>query len=47
MLGKLEVEIGWRIILSMTAVFSLLQAILIFFFGSDTPTELFEKGERE
>lgn len=31
----------------MTAVFSLLQAILIFFFGSDTPTESFEKGERE
>lgn len=32
--------IGFRIILSMTAVFSLLQAILIFFFGSDTPAEM-------
>lgn len=30
-------EISWRIILSMTGVFSALQAILIFFFGSDTP----------
>jgi hypothetical protein len=32
--------IGFRIILSMTAVFSTLQAILIFFFGSDTPAEM-------
>lgn len=30
-------DISWRIILSMTGVFSALQAILIFFFGSDTP----------
>ena len=31
----------------MTAVFSILQAILIFFFGSDTPTEMIEKGNQE
>lgn len=37
--------IGFRIILSMTAVFSILQAILIFFFGSDTPAEMIEKGK--
>lgn len=29
----------------MTAVFSVLQAILIFFFGSDTPAEMIEKGK--
>lgn len=39
--------IGYRIILSMTAVFSILQAILIFFFGSDTPAEMIEKGNEE
>lgn len=33
----LHVQIGWRILLSMTAVFAILQAILIFFFGSNTP----------
>jgi len=41
------VPLGWRVILSMTAVFSILQAILIFFFGSDTPTEMIEKGNQE
>lgn len=35
----------YRIVLSMTAVLSILQAILIFFFGSDTPTEMIEKGK--
>ena len=39
--------IDYRIILSMTAVLSILQAILIFFFGSDTPTEMIEKGNEE
>lgn len=29
----------------MTALFSILQAVLIFFFGSDTPTEYIEKGK--
>jgi MFS family permease len=43
----LEVDLGWRVILSMTAIFSILQAILIYFFGSDTPTEMIEKGEKE
>lgn len=40
-----HLEIGWRIILSMTAGFSILQAILIFLFGSDTPAEMIEKGD--
>lgn len=31
----------------MTGVFSLLQAILIFFFGSDTATEKLEKEDKE
>lgn len=39
-----DVHLGWRILLSLTAVFSTFQAILIFFFGSDTPTEMIEKG---
>ena len=39
-LKSLNVGISFRIILSMSAVFSVLQAILIFFFGSDTPTEM-------
>lgn len=39
--------IGYRIILSMTAVFSILQAVLIFFFGSDTPAEMIEKGKED
>ena len=30
--------IKWRILLSLTAVFSIVQAILIFCFGSHTPT---------
>jgi MFS family permease len=38
-------SISWRILLSLTAVFSTIQAILIFFFGSDTPTEMIEKGK--
>lgn len=33
-------DYGWRIILSTTAAFSILQAILIFFFGSNTPAEM-------
>ena len=28
----------------MTGLFSVLQAVLIFFFGSDTPAEMIEKG---
>jgi sugar phosphate permease len=35
---------SWRILLSLTAFFSIIQAVLIFFFGSDTPTEMIEKG---
>ena len=35
-----QLQIGWRIILSMTAFFSPLQALLIFLFGSETPTEM-------
>ncbi len=46
-LKSLNVGISYRVILSMTAVFSVLQAILIFFFGSDTPTEMLEKDNRE
>lgn len=42
-LNKYNVDIAFRIILSMTGVFSILQAILIFFFGSDTVTEKLEK----
>lgn len=32
--------IGYRFTLCFTAIFSVIQAILMFFFGSDTPTEL-------
>lgn len=38
-------DIDYRILLSLTGVFSIIQAILIFFFGSDTPTEMIEKGK--
>ena len=38
---------GYRIILSLTAGLSVLQAILIFIFGSDTPTEMLERGDKE
>jgi hypothetical protein len=31
----------------MTAVFGVLQALLMFFFGSATPSELIEKGLEE
>ena len=37
----------YRIILSLTAGLSVLQAVLIFFFGSDTPTEMLERGDKE
>lgn len=46
-LNNFNVEISYRIILSMTGVFSVLQSLLIFFFGSDTPTEMLEKDDRE
>lgn len=46
-LNRFNVEIGFRVILSMTGVFSVLQAILIFFFGSDTATEKLEKENKE
>jgi sugar phosphate permease len=46
-LAACNVEIMWRIILSLTAVFSTLQAVLIYFFGSDTPTEMIEKGKHD
>jgi hypothetical protein len=36
-----NLEIGWRIILSVTPAITILQAILLFFFGCDTPTEWF------
>lgn len=36
--------ISWRILLSLTAVFAVIQAVLMFFFGSDTPTEMIERG---
>ena len=36
----LNLSYAYRIILSLTAPFSILQAVLIFFFGSDTPTEM-------
>lgn len=36
---------GYRIVLSMTALLSVLQSVLIFCFGSDTPTEMIEKGK--
>lgn len=41
----LSLSYAYRIIFSVTAVLSILQAILIFFFGSDTPTEMIEKGK--
>ena len=41
----LNLSYAFRIILSLTAVFSVLQAVLIFCFGSDTPTEWIERGE--
>jgi hypothetical protein len=41
---KMGFEISWRVLLSLTAGFSVLQAILIFFFTNDTPAELIEKG---
>mgnify|MGYP000341992973 CR=1 FL=1 len=37
----------YRIILSLTAGLSVLQAILIFCFGSDTPTEMLERGDKD
>lgn len=37
----------YRIILSMTAAFSILQAILVFLFCPSTPTELIERGQDE
>ena len=37
-LREAGVTIAYRIILSFTAVFSILQVILIFLFGSNTPT---------
>lgn len=43
----LKLSYAYRIILSATAVLSILQAVLIFFFGSDTPTEHIEKGNHE
>jgi hypothetical protein len=39
------VSFTYRIILSLTAFLSVLQAVLIFFFGSDTPTEFIEKKQ--
>ena len=39
-LALANVGISWRIILSVTALFSIVQAILIFLFGSDTPAEM-------
>ena len=41
----LGLSYAFRIILSVTAVLSVLQAVLIFFFGSQTPTELLERGQ--
>lgn len=43
-LTSVGVAISWRILLSTTAVLSLLQALLIFLFCSDTPVEMIEKG---
>lgn len=43
----LNLSFAYRIILSATAPLAILQAILIFFFGSDTPTEMIEKGNHE
>jgi len=40
-----NVAIAYRIILSFTAIFSLIQAVLMFFFGSNTPTEMMEHGK--
>jgi len=42
-----NLDIGWRVLLSLTAGFSVLQAVLIFFFANSTPAELIEKGEHE
>ncbi len=46
-LSAAEVTYKYRIILSLTAFFSVIQAILIFFFGSNTPTEFIERGQHE
>ena len=40
-------QYGYRLVLSFTAVFAVIQAILMFFFGSDTPTEKMEQGFEE
>ena len=43
----LNLPYAYRIILSATAPLAILQAVLIFFFGSDTPTEMIEKGKHD
>jgi hypothetical protein len=42
-----NLDIGWRVLLSLTAGFSVLQAVLIFFFANSTPAELIERGEHK
>jgi hypothetical protein len=37
----------FRIILSLTALFSFLQAILVYVFCSKTPTEMIERGKAD
>jgi hypothetical protein len=37
----------FRIILSLTALFSILQAILVYIFCSKTPTEMIERGKAD
>lgn len=46
-LNKYNVDFAFRIIFSMTGVLSILQAILIFCFGSNTVTEMLEKEDKE
>lgn len=42
-----HVSISWRVILSVTFPLAIVQVILLFIFGFDTPSELIEKERRE
>jgi hypothetical protein len=42
-----NVGISWRLILSVSAPLALTQALLLYLFGFDTPTELIERGQRD
>jgi sugar phosphate permease len=39
-----SVAIYWRVLFTLSCGFAVLQAVLVFFFVRETPTELIEKG---